>query len=73
MNWHQITQSLGREPRVGDWWSQCCELDLYQIESEDDLQSIKDMVNDGDEIGLEGIWSTREEGLKHFEGDEPWL
>lgn len=49
--WPQrVVDVLGRPPRAGDWYAECCELDLCQIDAED-LQSLFELYSDFDTGG----------------------
>lgn len=51
------------EPRIGCWYSYCCEEDLYQVEDEEDLEALLADIEDG-MMSPVGIWETREEALE---------
>lgn len=58
----QWLDALGREPRVGDWYAFCCEDDLHQVVSEDELAGIADFAEDHG-WGA-GMWVSREAALE---------
>lgn len=62
--------TLGREPRVGDWYAFCCDEDLHRIESQDELREIIEMA---DEHGWgAGMWLSREAALEELLARSPW-
>jgi hypothetical protein len=66
MKWPvRIVEGLGREPRVGDWYAECCALDLVQIDSDEMLHDILENYDDMDSGG--GFWATREMALQHLD------
>ena len=51
--------------KIGHYYSYCCELDLYKIESESDINDLVDDMND--DYGLiPRIWDTKESALKEL-------
>lgn len=52
MKWPQrIIDDLGREPRVGDWYAECCIHDFCQIEDAETLAAILELYDDMDSGG----------------------
>jgi hypothetical protein len=56
----------GRAPQVGDWYAECCLLDLEQIADADRLRSLFELQSDGDTGGTFG--RTREELVERLDG-----
>lgn len=57
--WPQrVIDMLGREPRVGDWYAECCIEDFEQIQDEEDLAFILELYDDMDTGGR--FWATEE-------------
>jgi len=60
--WPQrIIDHLGREPQVGDWFSECCEVDLYQVDA-DDLAVLLEEYSDFDSGG--NFWINKASALR---------
>jgi hypothetical protein len=51
--------SADRKPEIGYWWCFCCECDLYEIRSQDDI----DEVNSTREYHNSRVWETEEAAL----------
>jgi hypothetical protein len=63
------TQERTIIPRIGYWWSACCELDLYEIENEEDLEEVRDFLSG--ELGASiQVFTTREAGLSYYREDQ---
>lgn len=59
MKWPlRVVDMLGREPRVGDWYAECCIQDFMQIKSTDDLLEILELYDDMDSGGR--FWAMEE-------------
>jgi hypothetical protein len=58
----RIIEELGREPRVGDWFAECCALDLVEIANDEMLRDLLDLYDDMDSGGE--FWPTREIALQ---------
>lgn len=54
----RVLQRLGREPRVGDWYAECCRLDLRQLATPEDVEDLRELYSDGDTGG--GFWDSWE-------------
>jgi hypothetical protein len=66
--WPQrVISSLGRAPNVGDWFAECCILDLMQIETKESLDELLDLYDDIDSGGR--FWSTKETALAELGND----
>jgi hypothetical protein len=63
--WHRTlaADSEWREPRLGYWWTFCCEKDLEEIKSEAQMASI---WLDRDLGAGARVWPTKEEALKEL-------
>lgn len=62
MKWPQrIIDKLGREPRAGDWFAECCMQDFHQIEDDEEVADLLDHYDDCDSGGQ--FFLTREEGV----------
>jgi hypothetical protein len=48
------------ELKIGHWYTFCCERDLTQIASEEELEEVR---NDLLEDGMNKVWETKEEAL----------
>lgn len=63
-------KSLGRDPKVGDWYAFCCDDDLHQIETEEELREI---IEGADDHGWgAGMWLSREAALQELLALSPW-
>ena len=52
------------KPEVGQWYSRCCEEDLYQIETEEDVREIEEELEEFEGLCVTvRVWPTREEAL----------
>jgi len=52
MKWPQrVIDELGREPRVGDWFAECCIEDFHQIETAEELAALLDHYDEMDTGG----------------------
>lgn len=61
MKWpERIIASLGRAPRVGDWYAGCCIEDFHQIADAAELESLLELYDDEDSGGR--FWKTETEG-----------
>jgi hypothetical protein len=59
MSWPRaIIEQLGREPRVGDWWCECCIEDLESIKTDEDLAALREFNEDG--YTGQRYWPTEE-------------
>lgn len=61
--------------KLGQWYTMCCHLDLYEVEDDDDVQFIRDDMLEEDEREKLGVmaWETRREALldlREFSGEE---
>jgi len=69
MSWpNRIIESLGREPKVGDWFAECCEEDLFQIEDDIALGDLAASY-DGEDTGG-NVWPTKEEAIEELAQQE---
>jgi len=52
--------------RIGAWAAQCCEYDLGQIETEEQVEEIREDLLEPDERESYGwrVWPTKEEALE---------
>ena len=52
MKWPQrIIDELGREPRVGDWFAECCIEDFRQVTDAEDLAALLEHYDEMDTGG----------------------
>lgn len=49
------------EPYVGCWATLCCKLDLYQVTTQEELDELREWI---EEDWAVGIWPTREDALR---------
>lgn len=47
----RVIAGLGRAPRVGDWYAECCQEDLFRINAAAQLEDIQARHADGMAIG----------------------
>lgn len=59
-----LVNMLGRNPQIGDWVTQCCQEDLYQIKDEEDLAVLADQADE--DPGIMG-WPTYESAIQDIE------
>ena len=52
-------------PQLGYWTAECCELDLYQIKTKQELADALERYHD-DEMGPLMVWPTKDEALKEL-------
>ena len=64
---YQITDA--NELKVGQWVAYCCELDLRQIESEDEIAEIIEDWDDDDGL-VPRVWTTKESALAELKSNE---
>jgi hypothetical protein len=70
MNWpEEVKQQIGgREPRIGDWYTFCCEHDLVKITTQVELDElfarIEDHMDDG--IAFGRFFETEEAALEYL-------
>jgi hypothetical protein len=50
-----------REPKIGMWYANCCELDLYEIKTQDDIDYILDLREDDIDVAV--LEDTRDQAL----------
>ena len=63
-----ITQNKQKEITVGMWYTQCCEEDLKQFKSQEEIE---DIVNAYYEDGIDvPIWNSQSEALKALVGSD---
>lgn len=62
-------QSEYPEPQIGFYHCECCLLDLYRIDDENDLESVRERIDDGDEIGALPIYATLAEAIERHRSD----
>jgi len=43
----EIIDQLGREPRIGDWYAECCIEDLREIKTAEELANLLEIQDDG--------------------------
>lgn len=68
--WPQrIIDSLGREPRAGDWFAECCIEDFHQIRDYTEVQELLDLYDEVDSGGR--FWKTEAEGRADLARDAP--
>ena len=53
------------EIQIGYWYTYCCHLDLEEIKTEEDLQDIRQEIED-DEPLLPHVWPTKLEALQEM-------
>lgn len=61
------------KPQIGYYQAECCLLDLYKIESQDDLDAVKARIADNDECGPLMVFATLAEAVAHLRGDASGL
>lgn len=56
-------------PQIGYYYAQCCLLDLYRIDTEEDLAAVFETIEDNDEDGIDTpIFATLAEAIAHCDG-----
>lgn len=58
------------EPRIGSWYAECCLLDLYRIETAEDLAAVRERIAD-DEFGALMLFDSLEAALWQLQDDLP--
>lgn len=56
-------------PQIGYYQAECCLLDLYKIETQEDLDEALDRVGDNDECGPLMVFATLAEAVSYLTGD----
>lgn len=56
-------------PQIGFYQSECCLLDLYKIETQQDLDNALERVAENDENGSLMVFSTLAEGIANLRGE----
>lgn len=46
--------------KLGDWYSYCCCLDAYEVETQEDINDLLEVLKDGNELGV-CIYPTKKE------------
>jgi len=57
--------------KIGSWYSMCCILDLYEVENEDDLQSVRGYLQEAiddpqEDVGMH-TWDTLLEAVSEMQ------
>jgi hypothetical protein len=47
------------EVKIGHWYTFCCEEDLTQIDNDEELETVKEDLQDE----IDSVWETKEEAL----------
>lgn len=58
-----------QKPQIGYYNAECCLLDLYKIETQDDLDDAIERVKHNDEFGPLMVFATLAEAIAHLSGD----
>ena len=53
-------------PKIGYYQAECCLLDLYKIENQQDLDDVLERIEDNDEIGDLMIFKTLSEAISNL-------
>ena len=59
------------EPKIGYYYSECCLLDLYKIETEEDLEMVKERIKANDEEGELMIFETEQKAIDYLTYADP--
>jgi hypothetical protein len=63
----RFVAALGREPRVGDWFAECCIEDLHQVQS---VEALNDLLDQYDEMDTGGrFWTTEAAARAELAGE----
>jgi hypothetical protein len=57
--------STERKPQLGFWWCFCCECDLYEITSDDDILEIESARS----YKATHVWETKEDAIAELSRD----
>ena len=63
----QVTTQLGRDPRVGDWWCECCLDDLCVIANDEELDYLLEFNEEF--YSGQRYWATEAEARAALVGD----
>jgi hypothetical protein len=64
-----MTSNLFPQPQIGYYYAECCLLDLYKIETQEDLEDVLSRVESNNEVGQLMIFATLDEAVKKLRGD----
>lgn len=56
-------------PQIGYYYAECCLLDLYKIETPEDLHAAQERVADNGECGALMVFRTLDEAVAYLRGD----
>ena len=59
------------KPKIGYYQAECCLLDLYKIETQEDLDAVEARVADNDECGPLMIFATLADAVAYLADDHP--
>lgn len=57
------------KPQIGYYQAECCLLDLYKIETPEDLMAAEARIADNDECGPLMVFATLREAVEALRGD----
>lgn len=60
----------GPEPKIGSWYAECCLLDLYRIETEEELAAVRERMAEED-CGPLMVFDSLSDALWHLQNDLP--
>jgi hypothetical protein len=60
---------MNHEPRIGYYSAECCMLDLYKIETEEDLAEVRARIADSDECGPLMVFPTLADAVAALRGE----
>ena len=60
-----MKESATQEPKIGYWWCFCCQEDLYEIKSEEDIAHIKR----DREYSNPRVWKTKDDAIIELAAD----
>jgi hypothetical protein len=59
------------KPQIGYYQAECCLLDLYKIETQEDLAAVEARIADNDECGPLMVFATLAEAVARLADDQP--
>ena len=57
------------KPQIGYYQAECCLLDLYKIETQDDLEAAEARISYNIEVGPLMVFPTLQEAIKQLRGE----
>lgn len=59
-------RALFSEPQIGYYHAECCLLDLYRIDTQEQLEAVRERIADNDECGPLMVFATLAEAVAYL-------